>query len=106
MERPENLGLNMSHESGLNVGYGNVCWLLTGLSAGALLMYLFDPDGGRGRRAKLADQLSSKVNDLGEVAQGRAKDLGNRAKGVMHEVKSMMPGGSGRTSDQPASQAI
>ena len=74
--------------------------LLSGLSIGALLMYLFDPDRGRARRAQLSDQLTSKVTHMEEAVEGRARDLGNRAKGVFHEVKSKLPGSASRATNE------
>ncbi len=76
-----------------SVGANNIGLLLGGVGLGALLMYLFDPDRGRGRRARLGDQLSSEVNRLGEAAEAKARHLRNRAQGVMHEAGSLLPGG-------------
>jgi hypothetical protein len=104
MERTEHL--EQKTANGFSVGYHGVCLLLSGLSIGALLMYLFDPDRGRGRRAKLSDQFASKINHLEEAAEGRARDLRNRAKGVIHDVSAMLPG-TGRGSERnqsPTSQ--
>ena len=68
-------------------GYAtNIGLVLASMGLGALLMYLFDPDRGRGRRAQLRDQVSSKVRHAGEAAEAKARDLRNRAKGLMHEV--------------------
>src|SRR4051794_16687185 len=67
--------------------------LLGGIGLGALLMYLFDPDRGRGRRARLGDQLTSKVNRLSEAAEAKGRDLRNRVQGVMHDARSILPGG-------------
>jgi hypothetical protein len=79
-------------------GHGAVCstsnvasdiaFLLGGMAAGAALMYLFDPDRGRGRRARLSDQTASKLNRFGDRAGARARDLRNRAQGLMHEAGS------------------
>ena len=81
-----------SNGQGIAVGANELGLLLGGIGIGALLMYLFDPDGGRGRRARLGDQLTSKVNRLGEAAEAKARDLRNRAQGVMHEARSILPG--------------
>ena len=69
-----------------------VCAALTGISLGAALMYLFDPDRGRGRRAKLGDQVASKANKIGSSIGSKARDLRNRAQGVIHQVESVIPG--------------
>ena len=68
--------------------------LLGGIGIGALLMYLLDPDRGRGRRARLADQLTSKVNRMSEAAEAKARDLRNRAQGMLHEAGSLLPRGA------------
>jgi hypothetical protein len=60
--------------------------LFGGIGAGAVLMYLLDPDKGRGRRAKLQDQLSSKVTRLGGALGSKARDLRNRAQGLLHQT--------------------
>ena len=98
MERAEDLG--RSRGGGFSVDYTGVCMLLSGLSIGALLMYLFDPDRGRTRRSQLSDQVTSKFTHLEEAVEGRARDLGNRAKGVLHEVKVKFPGSASRTTNE------
>jgi gas vesicle protein len=73
-------------------GMSGIGMLLGGIGIGAALMYLFDPERGRGRRARLSDQWASKVNRLGAAAESKARDLKNRAQGVMHEASSVLPG--------------
>ena len=54
-------------------------------------MYYFDPQGGRRRRALLRDKFAwlwDEVGDVREAAEGRAEDLRNRTKGVLHETRS------------------
>jgi gas vesicle protein len=80
-------------EHGFNHGRNGIGMLFGGIGIGALLMYLFDPDRGRGRRAKLNDQLTSKVNHLKEAAGSKARDLRNRAQGVIHETGWRLPKG-------------
>src|SRR5215211_2034951 len=82
-----------SRVSGRTLGVGLV---IGSIGVGALLMYLFDPDRGRGRRARISDQLTSKVSRFGEAVEGRARDLRNRTKGVIHELGSTLPGGRDR----------
>lgn len=61
-----------------------------GLGAGA--MYLLDPQQGKRRRALVRDQLVH----LGNVATSRAgkaaRDLGNRTRGLSHEVAARLHG--------------
>ena len=78
--------------------------ILGGLGAGAALMYLFDPNGGRRRRALIRDKAVGVSNDLRQGIHARTHDLANRTRGMIHEARSIMPGtGSGTTdrADQP-----
>jgi gas vesicle protein len=58
-----------------------------GIGAGAAMMYLFDPNHGRTRRALLRDKLGKWLRIGREKAAGKAKDLRNRTVGVMAEVR-------------------
>src|SRR5688500_17579462 len=80
-------------ERGFNHGRKDIGMLVGGIGIGALLMYLFDPERGRGRRATLGDQITSKVNHLKGAAGSKARDLRNRAQGVIHEVGWRLPKG-------------
>jgi osmotically-inducible protein OsmY len=61
-----------------------------GTVAGAsLLTYLFDPDRGRSRRAKLADQLAAKARDAGESLRAQAKYQKGVLEGIAHEAASL-----------------
>jgi hypothetical protein len=82
-----------SNSQGTAANANNLGLLLGGIGLGALLMYLFDPERGRGRRARLGDQLTSKVNRLSDAAEAKARHLRNRAQGVIHEARSILPGG-------------
>ena len=63
--------------------------LMGGVGLGAALMYIFDPDRGKRRRALLRDKVESAGNTLVERAGKVRSDLGNRAYGVVAETKSM-----------------
>ena len=63
------------------------CAFLAGAAIGAGLMYLFDPQGGRRRRALIRDKAVSWANDAGEYAEKTARHLGNRAQGLAHEAR-------------------
>ncbi len=71
--------------------------MLFGMAVGAGLMYLFDPDSGRRRRALMQDKLHSLANDAQELAQAKARHLSNKAYGMMAEARSMVSdqGGAG-----------
>jgi hypothetical protein len=94
---PERGGYGVSHE-GLMAG--GLATLLCGVAAGAALMYFFDPDMGRRRRALLRDKAVGMSNDLGEAATGAARDLRNRTQGLVAEAGSALgvTGGGGEQS--------
>jgi len=60
--------------------------LVAGFAGGLAAMFLFDPVKGRSRRAELGQRLSALRHDLERVAEGRGKDLRNRAAGTAHEL--------------------
>lgn len=53
---------------------------------GATLAYLFDPDRGKGRRAKLADQALARARDTAEEVSRRSRYEAGRVRGMAHEV--------------------
>jgi len=63
--------------------------ILAGLGVGAGLMYLLDPDRGNRRRALIRDKVVRLNRQTHEAVSGRAKDVSNRAKGFLHEAKSV-----------------
>jgi CBS domain-containing protein len=67
-----------------SLAIGAVC-----LGVGAGLMYLFDPNRGRTRRAIARDKATSLYSASGEVVSRTAQDLRNRAAGVASNTKSM-----------------
>ena len=67
--------------------------VLSALGAGAVLMYLFDPERGRTRRALVRDKAVGLSNDARDAIEKTSKHLSNRAKGFVHEAKSMLPDG-------------
>jgi hypothetical protein len=58
------------------------------LGLGASAMYLLDPDQGKRRRALVRDQLTRLGNTTTTAAGKAARDLGNRTRGVTHEIAS------------------
>ncbi|HXS20998.1 MAG TPA: SRPBCC family protein [Steroidobacteraceae bacterium] len=61
---------------------------LSAAAAGAISMYLLDPDHGRRRRAVMRDRLASGMSRLDDATSVASRDLRNRARGVAHEVRS------------------
>jgi len=68
--------------------------LLGGLGVGAAMMYLYDPKDGNRRRAVLRDKANRLNRQAQEAMQGRVEDLGNRARGMLHEAKSAFSSGT------------
>ncbi|MDQ3089147.1 MAG: hypothetical protein M3Q78_11210 [Acidobacteriota bacterium] len=66
--------------------------ILGGIGFGAFLMYLFDPQGGNRRRALIRDKAVGLSNQAQKTVSGKAEDLSNRAKGLLHETKSIFTG--------------
>jgi BON domain len=64
--------------------------LLTVAAAGAGVMYLLDPDGGRHRRARVRDQIVRAANRTGDAVDSTSRDVGNRARGVVAELRSRL----------------
>ena len=60
--------------------------LVTGFAGGVLAMFLFDPERGRSRRVELGQRVGAWSRDVGRAAEGRGKDLRNRASGAAHEL--------------------
>lgn len=75
--------------------------ILGGLGAGAALMYLLDPDGGNRRRALIRDKMVKLNRQTQEAVSGRVKDMSNRAKGLLHEAKSMVESDDSVPQQQP-----
>jgi hypothetical protein len=61
--------------------------LLAGIGGGLAIMYFFDPNEGRRRRSLLRDQVVTWTRIGREQAAGKAKDIQNRAVGVMYEAR-------------------
>ena len=79
--------------------------LLGGLGAGALLMYLLDPDRGNRRRALIRDKVVKLNRQTQEALSGKVQDVSNRAKGMLHEAKSAFDKGESETTQQPVTFA-
>lgn len=61
-------------------------WFLLGGAAAAVATWLADPDRGRARRTRVADQLTSQARDLGDQARTQASRAVHRAKGNLIEA--------------------
>lgn len=63
---------------------------LAALGIGALAMYFLDPENGRRRRALVREKMTHYQKELTHYAEGTAKDLRNRAQGVVAEARGMI----------------
>jgi hypothetical protein len=65
-------------------------------------MYLLDPDRGNRRRALIRDKMVRANRQTQEAVSGKIKDVSNRAKGMLHEAKSVFEKGETETAPEPA----
>ena len=65
--------------------------ILGAAGAGALLMYLFDPNGGNRRRALIRDKAVGLTNDARETIEAKSRHLSNKVRGLVHEAKGLIP---------------
>ena len=63
-------------------GPGSAMTACAALGAGAGLMYLFDPDRGACRRARIKDKAAHVVHKAGDAAGSVSRDLANRVCGL------------------------
>ena len=75
---------------GRNFTMGKILGLLSGIGIGVAMMYMFDPERGKRRRALIRDKAIGLKNDISDMAENRAADLKNRATGMLHEAKSAL----------------
>jgi len=61
-----------------------------GAGLGAGLMYLLDPQGGRGRRAMARDKSVSALKNGGKAAAKTSRHLGNKTKGLVSQAGSKL----------------
>lgn len=61
--------------------------LLYGMGLGAGMMYFYDPEQGRRRRALLRDKTTRLLNDAGREIDVTTRDLNYRAQGLLAELR-------------------
>lgn len=77
----------------ISVGAPDPGLFVLGALVGAGVMYFFDPDRGRRRRALFRDQLihgAHEAEDLRGTAASTARHVRNRARGVLAQTRSRM----------------
>jgi uncharacterized membrane protein len=70
-------------------GMSSAMTAVAALGTGAGLMYLFDPDRGACRRARLKDKAAHAVNKTGCAAGSVSRDLTNRCRGLAAQAGSV-----------------
>lgn len=73
---------------------------------GGLLMYLMDPDRGRSRRARLADQAEARSRDVVDAVTTQAKYQAGVAKGAAHEIADAVTPDSDDYDDEALLQKV
>jgi hyperosmotically inducible protein len=63
---------------------------IAALGIGAIAMYYLDPVSGRRRRALLRDQAVHAKHRISDYTEHKAKDLRNRAHGVVAEARGAL----------------
>jgi uncharacterized membrane protein len=64
--------------------------IITGsIGLGAGLMYLFDPDRGKRRRALIRDKAAHGLNKTGDAIGKTSRDIAHRARGVLSDAGSL-----------------
>lgn len=61
-----------------------------GVGVGAALMYLFDPEKGKRRRALLRDKFVHVTHSAGEKLDVKSRDAANRVQGLVARTKSLL----------------
>jgi uncharacterized membrane protein len=74
--------------------------VLAGIGIGAGMMYLFDPDRGKRRRALVRDQMVHLVHQTNEAVEMTERDLRQRFQGTLAELRSRF------TSDHPTDAVL
>src|SRR5690606_42161332 len=64
--------------------------LLKGMIYGAGLMYFFDPDRGRRRRAGVVDRTGHLLREVEDLWEKGCRDLANRSVGMAAESKRIL----------------
>ncbi len=71
---------------------GRVTNIIGGAAIGALTMYYFDPNRGRGRRSVCEAQWARRGRQTVRYIDKAGRDLANRATGLAHEARHLIRG--------------
>lgn len=76
------------------------------IALGGLIMYLMDPDRGRTRRARLADQAEARSKDVADAVSATARYQAGVVKGVAHDVADVFTSDDTDYDDQQLLQKV
>lgn len=76
------------------------------IALGGLLMYLMDPDRGRTRRARLADQAEARSKDVADAVSATARYQAGVVKGVAHDVADVFTSDDADYDDEKLGQKV
>ena len=71
---------------------GDALFVAGAMGLGAGLMYVLDPGRGRRRRSLVRDQITHFVSIADDALGATARDMANRARGVVAEGRAMLSG--------------
>jgi hypothetical protein len=63
--------------------------MISGFGIGAGLMYIFDPDRGKRRRAQVSDKARHMAKKTNDAIGKTSRDLANRVSGIVAEAESL-----------------
>lgn len=67
--------------------------VISGLGIGAGLMYVFDPERGKRRRAQMSDKVRHIANVTDDAIGKTSRDLANRVTGIVAQAESLFMNG-------------
>lgn len=76
------------HERSASNALSTVCHVALAFAAGALAMYLMDPNTGRRRRAVIRDRSVSMGHDADRYVRGKARRAASQLKGVVARTRA------------------
>ena len=78
------------HERSARTALGTLASAALAFAAGALVMYLMDPNTGRRRRAIVRDRGLAMRNDAERYVRGKSKRAADRLRGVAARTRASM----------------
>jgi osmotically-inducible protein OsmY len=69
-----------------------VLYFAAAAAIGAAIAYMFDPDRGRTRRARIADQAAARARYAAGAVKAKAEYQKGVAKGIIHDVTEPLRG--------------